>query len=141
MGIYAYRTPECHPEFPKRAQEGPRRSKTGPRWPKMTPKASQNDPKRHPRGPKKRSQTARRKKDRTKTIPRPSWTHHGPISTAQRRPPGSIWEAKTAPKPIPKRSKIEAKNEETKKAIQDDLGPVLGRSWVVLGRHLERKNA
>ena len=37
---------------------------------------------------------------------------------------------------MPKRSKIEAKNQETKKPIQDDLGPVLGRSWAVLGAHL-----
>ena len=44
-----------------------------------------------------------------------------------------IWEANTAPKPIPKRYKIETKNQEVKKTIQDDLGPVLGRSWAVLG--------
>ena len=52
-----------------------------------------------------------------------------------------FWEAKTAPKSIPKRSKIEAKNQEEKKSIQDDLGPILGRSWAVLGRHLGRRNA
>jgi len=57
------------------------------------------------------------------------------------RSPGAIWEAKTAPKSIPKRSKIEVKNQESKKPIQDDLGPVLGRSWAVLGRHLGPKNA
>ena len=39
----------------------------------MRPEAPQTVSKRHPRGSKKRSQTARRKKDRTKTIPRPSW--------------------------------------------------------------------
>ena len=98
-----------------------------------TPKRPQNQPKTTPRRPKKRSRTTRRKKDRTKTILRPSWTPPGPICIAQRRPPGFIWEAKTAPKPIPKRSKIDAKNQEVKKPIQDDLGPVLGRSWVVLG--------
>ena len=53
-------------------------------------------------------------------------------------PQGDIWEAKTAPKPIPKRLKIEAKIEEAKKAIQDDLGPVLERSWAVLGAILGR---
>ena len=51
----------------------------------------------------------------------------------KRRSPGAIGEAKTAPEPILKRSEIEAKNQEVKKPIQDDLGPVLGRSWAVLG--------
>ena len=63
----------------------------------------------------------------------PSWTPPGPICIAQRRPAETIWEAKTAPKSIPKRSKIEVQSQESKKSIQDDLGPVLGRSWVVLG--------
>ena len=57
----------------------------------------------------------------------------GRVAPAQPPPRASIWEAKTAPKSIPKRSKIEAKNQEAKKPIQDDLGSVLGRSWVVLG--------
>ena len=48
-------------------------------------------------------------------------------------PPGASWEPKAGPKSNPKRSKFEAKNQETKKAIQDDLGPVLARSWVDLG--------
>ena len=48
-------------------------------------------------------------------------------------PPGLIWEAKTAPKSIPKRPKIEAKIQDEKKATQDDLGPILERSWVDLG--------
>ena len=107
-----------------------------PRSFKRLPRARQNDLKRSLRGSKKRSQTARRKKDRTKTIPRPSWTHQGPISTAQRRPRGSIWEAKTAPKSIPKRSKIEAKIQDKKrrsKTILDpswsDLGSILAPSW------------
>ena len=85
-------------------------------------------PKSTPKRPKKRSRRIRRKKDRTKTIPRPSWTAPGPISLAQRRPREVIWKAKTAPKSIPKRSKIDVKIQESKKPIQDDLGPVLGRS-------------
>ena len=48
-------------------------------------------------------------------------------------PQGSIGEVKTAPKSIPKRPEIEVKHEEAKNLIQDDLGPVLGRFWVVLG--------
>ena len=58
----------------------------------------------------------------------------GPIRPTLPHPWGTLWELKTAPKPIPKRSKIEAKNQDEKKPIQDDLGPVLGRSWVILGR-------
>jgi hypothetical protein len=38
----------------------------------------------------------------------------------------------------PKTIKIEAKNQESKKPIQDDLGPVLGQSWAVLGAILDR---
>ena len=33
----------------------------------------------------------------------------------------------------PRRTKIEDKNEVEKKALEDRLGAVLGRSWVVLG--------
>ena len=51
--------------------------KLDPRRPKMAPEAPQNGPKRGLRGPKKRSQTARRKKNRTKTTPRPSWAPQG----------------------------------------------------------------
>ena len=45
---------------------------------------------------------------------------------------------KTTPKLIRKRSKIEAKNQEEKRSIQDDLGPVLERSWAVWGAILGR---
>ena len=62
----------------------------------------------------------------------------GPISTVRAHPWGAIWEAKSAPKRNQKQSKIEAKNQEAKKPIQDDLGPVLGRSWAVLGAILGR---
>ena len=99
----------------------------------MKPKLPKNDSKRHPRGSKKRSQTARRKKDRTNTIPRPSWTAQVPICPRSMRSREAIWDPKTAPKSIPKRSKIEAKIQDDEKAIQDDLGPVLERSWVDLG--------
>ena len=61
------------------------------------------------------------------------WWSLGSVLAPSWAPQGAIWEAKTAPKSIPKRSKIEAKNQESKKPIQDDLGPVLGRSWAVLG--------
>ena len=120
----------------RRAQDDPKRAQETLIWLKMRPEASQNDPKRSPRGSKKRTQTARRKKNRTKTIPRPSWTAHQPISLAQPPPRGSIWEAKTAPKPTLKRSKIEAKIQDEKKRSKtildpswSDLGWILAPSW------------
>ena len=118
---------------PGRAQDDPKRAQESPRWSKTRPKATQDDPKRHPRGSKKRTRTARRKKDRTKTIPRPSWTAHQPICLVQRPPRGSIWEPKTAPKSIPKRTKIEVKNQDEKNRSKTILGPSwgdLGPSWV-----------
>ena len=48
---------------------------------------------------------------------------------------------KTAPKRNQKRCKNEAKNQESKKPIQDDLGPVLGRSWTVLAPPRGRSTA
>ena len=109
---------------------------------KTTPGAAKNDPKRSPRRPKKRSRTTRRKKDRTKTIFGPSWTAPGPICVAQPPPPGAIWEAKTAPKSIPKRSKIEAKNQDEKnrsKTILDPSWGDLGPSWVPSWADLDLK--
>ena len=64
--------------------------------------------------------------------------HKGPIGPSLPYPWGTLWELKTAPKTIPKRLKIEAKNQEEQNPIQDDLGPVWGRSWVVLGAILDR---
>ena len=40
------------------------------------------------------------------------------------------------PKRHPKRTKIEVKNEDKKEELEDRLGAVLGRSWVVLGADL-----
>ena len=40
---------------------------------------------------------------------------------------------KMRPKSGPRRTKIEGKNEVEKDALEDRLGAVLGRSWVVLG--------
>ena len=58
----------------------------------------------------------------TPSLPSPQGRHLGP---------------KTAPKPTPNRSKIEAQMQDDKKTIQDALGPVLARSWVDLGPILE----
>ena len=90
--------------------------------PMSTPKRPQDEP----RGPKKRTRTTRRQENRTKTISRrlgPPRTLHTPVCT---HPWGTIWEAKSAPKRHQKRCKNEAKNQEAKKPIQDDLGPILG---------------
>ena len=97
----------------------------------MTSNRPQNDKKSDPEGQDDKRTEPRRFQDRLGSAPRgPTlvWCH----------PWGAIWEAKTAPKSIPKRSKIEVKNQESKKPIQDDLGPVLGRSWAVLGAILGR---
>ena len=109
---------------------------------KPTHRAPKNDPKTTPRRPKKRSRTTRRKKDRTKTILGPSWTPPGPICIAQPCPRGSILEAKTAPKSIRKRSKIEAKNQDEKnrsKTILDPSWGDLGPSWVPSWADLDLK--
>ena len=129
------------PKEPKMVQKHPRECpKTTPRrrkWhhkrPKMTPRRTEEGPKTIPNG----KTTKRTEPSRSQDCFGPT---HGPISPVQRSPPGSIWEAQTATKSIPKRAEIEAKIEEQKTSIQDDLGPVLERSWVVLGRHLARKN-
>ena len=118
----------------KRAQESSRQPKTGPREPKMAPheaKSARNDLKRSPRGPKKRTRTARRKEDRTKSIPRPSWTPQGPLNTAQRRSRGLHLGSHNGTKTKPKTIKNRSENLKEKK-IQDHLGPVLARSWVDL---------
>ena len=57
----------------------------------------------------------------------------GGVPPVYPHPRGSIWEAKTAPRATPKRSKIEANKQDEKKPIQDDLGPILERSWFDLG--------
>ena len=109
---------------------------------KPTHRAPKNEPKRSPRRPKKRSRTTRRKKDRTKTILGPSWISPGPIPQAQACPRGSILEAKTAPKSIPKRSKIETKNQDEKnrsKTILDPSWGDLGPSWVPSWADLDLK--
>ena len=60
----------------------------------------------------------------------------GPISPVQRPPREPIWAPQNDPKRSLKRSKIKAKIENRKKAIQEDQGPVLERSWSLWGRHV-----
>ena len=102
----------------------------------MTPRAPENDSKRHPRGSKKRSQTARRKKDRTKTIPRPSWTAHPSITTSSAAPPGLHLGGqngtKIDPKTIQNRSEKSRVKKNDPRRSWTRLGAILGR----LGCHL-----
>ena len=60
-----------------------------------------------------------------------SWTPPGPIPEVQACPRGSILEAKSTPKSIPKRSKIEVK-------IEDEQKTDPRRSWTRLGAILGR---
>jgi hypothetical protein len=75
-----------------------------------------------------------------KNAPRRAHDRLGPAKRAIRRlfphPEGSIWAPQNDPKRSRKRSKIEAKIESRKKAIHDDQGPVLERSWSLWGRHV-----
>ena len=108
---------------PRRAQDDPKR---GQRRPNTTLRGTQEGQKSDPES-----------QDEKRTEPRRSQDRLGPptgrLAPAQPPPRGSIWEAKTALKSIPKRSKVESKIQDEKKALQDDLGPILERSWVDLG--------
>ena len=108
--------------------KGPKRPQN---YPKTTSRGVQEGQKRDPERQDEKRIEPRRSQDRLGSLP-------GPIPAVRACPWGVIWEAKSAPKSTPKRSKIEAKNQESKKPIQDDLGLVLGRSWAVLGAILGR---
>ena len=87
-----------------------------------------------PKTGKKRPEAA--KKRRSWEVFWGSWEHLGDLG-----PPGANFtlplgrplEPQNDTQTVPNGSKIEAKNELLKIAFQDDVGPVLGRSWVVLG--------
>ena len=82
-------------------------------------------------GSKKRSRSARRKKDRTKTIPRPSWTVPGPITTSPAAPPGSHLGAQNGTKIDSKT--IKNRSEKSRRKKTDPR-----RSWIRLGAILGR---
>ena len=96
---------------------------------KDAPKRLQEAPKRLKKAiPNRKTKKGPNQDDPKTVLDRP------PVDYHQFAPPrGSIWEAKSVPKSIPKRLKTEAKFQDDEKAIQDDLGPVLERSWVDLG--------
>ena len=100
---------------PQEAKNGPKKGRRGC---KNDPKP-QVEPRSAPRLPQ----------DRPGTRPRADF----PSSAA---PPGTRMGHQNDPKRSLKRSKIKAKIEKRKKAIQDDQGPVLERSWSLSGRHV-----
>ena len=61
----------------------------------------------------------------------------GPPGANKSSPLGRPWGPQNDTQTVPKTFKIKAKSQHLKIAFQDDLGPVLGRSWVVLGALLK----
>ena len=115
----------------ERAAENMQNALQNHSWaPKNDPKGGQEDQKIEPKPQDDKRTEPRRSQDR---LGHPQ----GPKRVRLPYPQGSILAPKTAPKRSRKRSKIEAKKQEAKKTIQDDLGPVLERSWVIWGHHLE----
>ena len=125
------KTPKRHPGTENWPQEG---RKWHHKRPKMVPRRAEEGAKTIPN--RKSNQEAHQ--DYPKTVLGPP---QGAIRPLSRHPQGGIWAPQNDQKRNPKRSKIVSKNQEEKIAIQDDLGPVLERSWVVLGHHLGPRNA
>ena len=118
---------------PRRPQKGPKTTpetaNMAPREPKMTQNEAQDAPKRFqeaPDGlqkaiPKRKTKKGPNQDDPKTVLDRPRADYHqfSPL-------PGAIWEPKTEPKSIPKRSKIEANNQEAKKPSKMILDPSWG---------------
>ena len=98
---------------------------------KTTPEGAKNDPKTTPKRSKKRSRTTRRKKDRTKTISRPSWIASTGQTTSSRAPPGLHLGGQNGTKIDPKTIKNRSEKSRVKKTDPR-------RSWIrreaILGR-------
>jgi hypothetical protein len=109
--------------MPKKHQNNPRSGQKRPQNDQKSDPERQDDKRTEPRRFQERL-------GRPRALQTPVWWH----------PWGAIWEAKSAPKRNQKQSKIEAKNQQSKKTIQDDLGPILGRSWAVSEPQLGSKN-
>ena len=114
------KAPKCTPESPK----------TSPREPKMAENGARGAPRRPQEGQKSKPEP----QDEQQTEPRRSQDRLGSpkadLPTIHALPEADLGGqigTKTEPKTIPKRSE----NEEAKKTIQDDLGPVLERSWAI----------
>ena len=104
--------------------------------PRSAPKRLQNDPQTTPKRPKKRSRTTRRKKDRTQTIPRPSWIGPKGPNPSLVSPLGSHLGGQNGTKIDPKTIKNRSEKSRVKKTDPRRswarLGAILGR----LGCHL-----
>ena len=115
-----------YPNTPRNAQNGPQRPQDGSKkaqgHPKTAPRRSPEGQKNKPKPQKEKGTEPRRPQDRL----RPT---QGPKCPTFPHLQGPIWAPKMCPKGSRKRSKHEAKKQEAKKAIQDDLGVVLARSW------------
>ena len=113
------------------------------------PKKHQNDPRSAQKRPQEEPKTTKKAIPNDKTKKGPNQDDLGTVLDrpradfqAQACPWGTIWEAKTAPKSIPKRSKIEAKNQDEKKRSKTILDPSwgdLGPSWVPSWADLDLK--
>ena len=97
-GLYCPGEPQTTQNRPKKFQNDT----------KTRPKTHQNDSKRHPRGQKSDPKS----QDQKRTEPRRSQgrlgSPRGGVPPVYPHPRGAIWEAKSAPKSIPKQLKTEA---------------------------------
>ena len=131
----------------KGGEEGKIHYERGPQTAPETRRQAPNGAKMTPKGPKLAQ-------EHPKTVPRQAQDCLGPTQDPPRPHPdhpktrpgadflesvrsqGAICETKSAPKRSRKRSQNEAKIQDEQKVIQTDLGPVLGRSGAIWGRHL-----
>ena len=104
---------------PRRAQDD---SKRGLRRPKTTLRGTQGAQKSGPES-----------QDEKRTEPRRSQDRLGPPNRRLAQPSGLHLGGQNGTQTDPKTIKNRHENSDEKKAIQDDLGPVLGRSRVDLG--------
>ena len=123
-------TPKRHPGTENWPQEG---RKWHHKRPKIVPRRAEEGAKTIPN--RKSNQEAHQ--DYPKTVLGPA---QRPISTTARASWEPIWASQNDPKRSLKRSKIKAKIENRKKAIQEDQGPVLERSWSLWGRYVGAPN-
>ena len=109
--------------MPKKHQNDPRSAKKRPQEePKTTKKAIPND----------KTKTGPNQDDLGTVLDRPK----GPDHQFVRAPGGSFGRPKRHQNRSQNDQKSKQQIKRQHKKIRDDLGPVLERSWIVLGRHL-----
>ena len=125
--------PKSQKKTPKRYPGTENWPQEGRNWhhkrPKIVPRRAEEGAKTIPN--RKSNQEAHQ--DDPKTV---QGAPQGAIRTSFPHLQGPIWAPQNDPKRTRKRSKIEAKIEKRTKAIQEDQGPVLERSWSLWGRHV-----